>query len=658
MAASLNIYAQKEDVFWATTVLDFSSELSPEQFAAKQVIGKPNVLPNIMESPNAWSPSNPYKMQYIKVGFEKPVKIRQIAVAESYNASSISKVYIYDINDGEHLLREFIPSKIEGGGRMLNIFIEETEFEVAAIKVEMKGKTFSKFYGIDAIGVSTSLKPIEALVNVADNLRENILIERLSDNVNSGYPELNPIISPDGNKLYFSRQGHPGNIGGRADMEDIWYSEKDSTGNWSIAKNIGAPLNNKHPNFISSVSSEDGKEVLILGNEYKSNGKMRSGVSITKKTEEGWSKPTSIKIKKNYNISESASFFIAKDNKVMILSIEREDSYGDRDLYVSFLRKDNVWTEPLNLGSEINTAEEEGSPFLTADGKTLYFSSNGYSGYGGKDIFVSHRLDDTWMRWSEPQNLGPEINSKYDDEFFTIAENSSYAYFSRGDENDVDIYQVEFPIFIEAFPKLIVKGNVFDSKNNKPLAAKITYLRASDGMEIGVAETNPLSGDYTISLPRGEKYTYQVESKGFLNLKANIDLIETGDIEVLGQDLFLNPEEKDEPALLNNIYFKEGNFTLPNQYFPELEKLIAYIKKNPNIKVTINGHSDNTGKEETNKILSIKRAQQVREFLKTRGIEENRIVIIGFGSEKPVANNKTDEGRRQNRRVEFKLTKN
>jgi hypothetical protein len=197
---------------------------------------------------------------------------------------------------------------------------------------------------------------------------------------------------------------------------------------------MGPKFNNKGPNFVNTIQSvtPDGRSaIMVLGNKYMPNGKMLAGVSISAHVNGEWSKPVPLNIINDYNYNKKANYFLTDNRQTLLMSVEREDSYGDRDLYVTFINRDSTWTEPLNLGDVVNTAGEESAPFLASDDKTLYFSSNGFSGYGGSDVYVSKRLDDTWKNWSEPENLGPEINSPLEDLFFNIPASSEFAYYSR-----------------------------------------------------------------------------------------------------------------------------------------------------------------------------------------------------------------------------------
>ena len=186
---------------------------------------------------------------------------------------------------------------------------------------------------------------------------------------------------------------------------------------------------------------------------------MAAGVSISSNASGDWTKPAPIEIENDYNYSEKANFFLAQNRKVLLLSVMREDTQGGRDLYVSFLEEDSTWSEPLNLSNKVNTAGEESSPFLASDDKSLYFSSDGYSGFGATDIYLTKRLDDTWTNWSEPENLGPTINSQYEDLFFNIPGNSDFAYYSQGvSEDDMDIFRVALPVLKRPDPVILVKG--------------------------------------------------------------------------------------------------------------------------------------------------------------------------------------------------------
>lgn len=648
-----------QNVQWASKVLEVSSQISDTQFSGKQALRAPNVLPAGGENPNAWTPDRPNRKEFIKVGFDEPMRIRQIVIAESYNPTAVSAVYAYDPQGKEYLIETFQPQALPTAqGRLLNIFVDRTDYEVAAIKVVIDGTVLPGYHSIDAIGISKSRAPITIDVNVAADVNPDIQAQKLGPEVNSEYKELKPLLSPDGNTLFFSRRNHPQNIGGVNDKEDIWYSEKNvQTGKWTEAKNIGAPLNNEGPNFISSITPDGNTMLLLLGNRYDKRGKMSAGVSMSYKDGDTWSKPVALDIDNEYNFSDQASFFLAQSRKTLLMSVQREDTRGDRDIYVSFLKDNDKWTEPKNLGDIINTAGIEGSPFLAADDRTMYFSSNGFSGYGGSDIYVTRRLDDTWTNWSEPENLGPSINSNGDDLFFNIPLSGEQAYYSRGaNDADVDIFSLDLPVFYKPSPVVVIKGKVYNAKTNAPIgAAKIFYERLSDGVEVGIARSES-DGSYQIILPYGERYGYLAEAPGYVAISANINLVEEQEFKEITQDLYLMPIEVGARVTINNIFFDFDKATLRTESYPELNRLLELLNEYPKMKIRIEGHTDALGSNEYNQKLSQRRADAVARFLRVNGVNTNRLVVVGKGETTPVATNETEEGRQQNRRVEFEIT--
>ncbi len=650
-------------VQWASEVLEFSSELTPVQYSAQQLLGKPNVLPAGGENPNAWTPERANRKEFVKVGFANPIQIQQIAIAESYNASAIFKVYAYDEEGTEYLINTFSPKAIPLKGRMLNVFVEMTSYKVQAVKIEFDGAAVPEYYSIDAIAISDSNIPIIASIDIPEFINADITKERLDENVNSKYKEYKPLLSPDGQTLYFSRKNHPDNIGGTEDNEDIWYSEKDADGNWQLAKNMGSELNNAGPNFVSSVTPDGKAVILVLGNQYLENGRMAAGVSISSNASGSWSKPTTINITNDYNYSEKANFYLANSRKTLLMSVMREDSNGGRDLYVSFLNADSTWTEPLNLSNKINTAGEESSPFLAPDDKTLYFSSDGYSGFGSSDIYMSKRLDDTWTNWSEPENLGPTINSQYEDLFFNIPGNSDYAYYSQGvSEDDLDIFRVALPVLKKPEPVILVKGKLIDAKTGKPIEAKIIYERLSDGKEIGITSSNATTGEYELLLPAGEMYGIRAEADGFVAENINVDLrnySEDAEHTLENKDLKLVPIEKEAVVSLNNVFFDFDKAILKSNSFAELNRIVMLMTDKSGIQIEVAGHTDNIGTEDYNIKLSQRRATAVKDYLVEKGIDASRIMTVGYGETRPVASNDDDkEGRALNRRVEFKIKNN
>lgn len=658
--------ASAQVVQWASKVLEFSSELTHAQYSAQQALGKPNVMPAGGDNPNAWMPDKPDRKEFLKLGFDKPMSIKQIAIAESFNPSALYRILVYDEAGKEYELSTFNPMAIPMKGRVMNFFLDATSYKVAAVKLEFDGAAVPDYFAIDAVAISDSSYPIVAFIPTPELLSSGIVTEVLDKNVNSDVNELNPILSPDGKTLYFSRSNHAENKGGTKDKEDIWYSELDADGKWQLAKNM-SQFNNDYPNFINTINAitPDGKSVvMVLGNKYLDDGKkMQAGVSISSNSGAGWTKPVALNIKNDYNFHEKSNYFLANNRKTLIMSVQREDSRGDRDLYVSFMQDDSVWTEPLSLGVVLNTAGEESSPFLALDDKTLYFASNGFSGYGGTDVYVSKRLDDTWTNWSEPENLGPDINSPLNEYFFNIPSNSEFAYYSRETSpNNTDIFRVKLPIMRNPDRWATIRGKLIDAKTGQPLGAKIIYERLPDGTDVGISQSDPTKGEYEIKLPIGHLYGIRAETKDYISESQNIDLRNIAQDTVINYDFPLDPItvtpiDSGVTITLNNIFFDFDQTTLKPESFPELNRLVKLMGERGTMTVTIEGHADATGTEQYNLDLSRRRAAAVQKYIIGKGVDQSRVSIAYFGESKPAASNATKESRRKNRRVEFRIVK-
>jgi outer membrane protein OmpA-like peptidoglycan-associated protein len=668
--SSSSTFAQ-ETVLWASEVMYATSESGPLQYSAIQALHKPNVYPKSGASPNAWRPKKPNKDDYIVVKFDRGIHAQQIAIAETENPGAVSKIYAYDAQDNEYLLFDFEPRKIPLPNRLLNLFFEKTPYEIAYIRVDISGGAVEGYNAIDAIGISESNIPINVLITLTQNVATDLHVEKLGPEVNSSYTEHSPLLSPDGNTLFFSRQYHPDNIGGVDDNEDIWYSEKDpNTGKWLPAKNLGPPLNNKGPNFIASITQDGDDLVLLLGNQYGKKGRMQAGVSMSRKKPGGeFEKPINLIIANDYNYSNKADYYMSDDGNIILISAERDDTYGDRDLYVSFKDRRGEWSEPINLGSTINSADTESSPFLDHDNETLYFSSSGFSGYGGADIYVSKRLDDSWQNWSVPENLGPGINGESDDVYFNIPSNGSHAYFTKGNIGEnIDIFQFQMDqFFLEERPKrqkddkeekesfITVSGKVINQKTNEPVGTKVIIERLPDGKEIGHVESDPETGEYEFSLKMGARYGFLAEADDFLSVNQNIDLENVQDSSEINQELALVPIESGASIVMNNIFFDFDKSELKTGSYPELKRILKLLKNNKINKIEISGHTDSKGDDTYNLGLSNRRAKAVYNYFKSNNIAESRLVSVGYGESQPVATNDTAEGRKRNRRVEFKI---
>lgn len=656
---TLSVHAQ--NIQWAFKVLEVSSEKGTREHSAAQVLGMPNSTPTGKRNIKAWEPKTAGGEEFVKVGFMDPIIPKQIVIVESFHPGYIDKVYVYDADGKEYQLITYIPQRVSADSRVLHINTANLNFHVLAVKLVLKTEK-DLHVNIDAIGMTLSDKPYKPKANPNDLIKSNLVVTRLDSNVNSRHIEMGPLVSPDGKTLYLSRRGDPNDMGGVSDKEDIWYAEWDEkTKNWSPVKNIGAPLNNGDPNFINSISP-DGNTIL-LGNSYMEDGTMEDGVSISRRTATGWSTPQRLIIEDDSrNVSRKANYFLSNSQKILLISNNRkEDSHGDRDLYVSFQKPDSTWTKPLNLGKTINTKGTEASPFLASDDKTLYFTSNGLPGYGGSDIYMTRRLDESWVKWSEPENLGPIVNTAFNESFLTISASGEQVYFTSESqnkkENDADIFLINLPKILKPSPVMLVKGRVLNSKTKEPIPdVKIFFEDLSTGQEAGIAKSSPGSGDYQIILPSGKNYGYLAQRDGFVSVNANMDLTNMQEYQEYQKDLYLTPLEAGEVVMINNIFFDFDKYDLRKESFPELNRIVKLLKASPTMKIEVSANTDSIGTEKYNESLSQKRAASVANYLLAQsGIDKSRITLIAYGETKPAASNATAKGRQLNRRVQFKI---
>ena len=491
-------------------------------------------------------------------------------------------------------------------------------------------------------------------INLVENPLQNVIKENLGNNINTDKADISPLISVDGKELYFVKKTDT--IIDGYEQDKIYYSQKQSNDKWGKAKKLDFPLNNNGHNNAVGMSADG--NLLYLMNEYSDDGKkiISSGISRSFKKINGWSIPKAIKIDNFYNLNQYSNYSFSSDNKVLIMAIERNDSYGNLDLYVSFFDGEK-YSEPTNLGPLVNTTQMDFSPFIASDNKTLYFASNGHLGYGGSDIYITKRLDDSWLNWSTPLNLGNGINTPNWESYFILPASGEYAYMSS-DENSFgssDIVRIKLNNESKPEPVVLIKGKVLNSKTKEPLEASIRINNLRTDKELGIAFSDPKTGDYKIVLPYGENYSFLANKENFYSISENLDLSKLSEYKEISKDLLLTPIEKGLTFRLNNIFFDFDKSILKEESFPELNRLVNFLNENIFLKIEIAGHTDNQGNDSYNLKLSKDRANAVLEYLISKGISRNRITSVGYGETKPISTNDNEEGRQLNRRVEVKI---
>ena len=479
-------------------------------------------------------------------------------------------------------------------------------------------------------------------VTDVENAEQGFKKTVVSNTINSDLDESFPVLSADGKMMFFSRTTDAGHI----DLEktSLMYSEYDNASqSWSMAKPLPPNVNQK--GLIQVIYISPDKKTILIDASCDANGKYIKGVPgicMSHKTATGWSDPENVPIEGLVNNDIYSGYTLSTNNKVLILSIAGKGSYGERDLYVSFKQNDK-WTAPKNMGPMINSFANDFSPCLAPDNVTLYYASTGKPGYGKSDIFMTRRLDETWTNWSEPKNLGPDINSRLSESGLQVDAYGQYAYMnlaSPGKEQS-KICKIELPESARPKPVVIMTGKVYNMLTKAPFSASVIYENMETGNEEGTTISSAEDGSFVIVLPYGVNYGLTAKSlkKSFAEMSV---------------ELYVMPLVADHSIKLNNIFFAPDKYDLVETSFSELDRLAVIMNQNPNLQIEVEGHTDHGGENanaETLQVLSENRAKSVKEYLIGKGVDVKRISTIGYGNTRPISTIQS-----QNRRVEVKIT--
>ncbi len=460
-----------------------------------------------------------------------------------------------------------------------------------------------------------------------------------------------PTLSADDKLLYFCGRNRKDNIGG----EDIFVSKKTSNNIWGPAKLV-QDLSSVSQNDAPLSIAADGTKILL----FKS-GKLL----YSEKTSYGWDEAVEFPSQIN-STNWQADAMISSDGKALIfvqgIAVGQDPSAENLDIFVSLLNENDEWDEPINIGNTINTPYCDRTPFLHPDMKTLYFSSDGLGGLGKLDVFKSTRLSDTcWNCWSEPVNMGKEINTEEQDWGYKISTDGERAFFSkRASAIDMDeIFWLNIPKHLRPDLVATVSGKLTD-KNNQPVSADIRWEDLETGKKVGQSKSDPADGSFFIVLPLGKIYGYYVDKDEYFPISKNIDLRTNSKSIQIEEDIdmvtFKQMVEDGTAVPVNNLFFNFSESSLLPYSLPELKRVAQIIKANT-LKTEIGGHTDNVGDDKQNQNWSEKRANAVKDFLIKEGCLESNLITIGYGKTKPIASNETEAGRAKNRRVELKFVK-
>jgi outer membrane protein OmpA-like peptidoglycan-associated protein len=473
----------------------------------------------------------------------------------------------------------------------------------------------------------------------------------LGADVNTDQDELMPSVTADERFLYFTKHEK---IGRHSD-ENIFMSELID-GKYSNTQLVDRPISTDEYFEGATCISPSGK-YLFFTSCGRPDGMGDCDNYYTKRVVGGWDRPKNLGNRVNtpgWDIQPC----ISADGRTLYFASRRLGGMGGLDLWSTTLGDDFNWTTPVNLGPNINTEKDEERPFIHPDDKTLYFSSDGWPGFGSSDFYYAKK--DAAGQWSKPVNLGFPINSPGDEIGLAITTDGKTAYMGSerlGGFGGLDIYKFELDKTVQPQHVTYIKGRVFDETTKTPLKASITLFDLDDsGKVFGTLSSEETKGEFLATIPYGRDYACAVSKEGYLFYSDNFTLKNFTKSEPFLLDIYLKKIEVGKTVVLNNIFFEVNKFELREVSITELNQLADLLNKNKTLKIELSGHTDNSGIEAENKVLSENRAKSVFSYLVSKGIEEARLSYKGYGSSHPIAENKTEEGKAKNRRTEFVVT--
>lgn len=501
---------------------------------------------------------------------------------------------------------------------------------------------------IDRFAVYQDLEAFAVDTTVPLDLR----VERI-DAISTDRTEKGPVVSPDGSTLYFVRTIDRNN----EDDDEIFTASADSSTLWKGASNPGSPLNTPGGNFVAAVAPDG--QWLLLGNRYDGRGRVSgAGFSMAYRTDTGWTQPVPLDIEDFSSNSKYMEATMSADAQHIIMTLDRADALGERDMYVCHRRPDGTWTSPMWMGNVINTIGDEISPSLAGDNQTIYFASTGRPGFGRSDIFVSRRRDSTWTSWTEPINLGAGINTPDWEAYFSMPVLGAWGVMVRQQVGgDHDILAVRLPEALRPKPTTILRGTI-RSYDGLPIPGAMITLQGDgdNGPATTAAISDPTSGSYRMVLPTGTTLRMAITAEGHWPEETTVDPPSATTSTVLTRDVVLRPLQRGQPIPLSAITFATGSAEIPASAATTLDRIASAVRPflvGPTAgRLVVSGHTDNTGTEAANLALSNRRAEAVGRALADRGIPAHRITTAGHASRHPIASNTTASGRQQNRRVE------
>jgi OOP family OmpA-OmpF porin len=475
---------------------------------------------------------------------------------------------------------------------------------------------------------------------------------KLSDTVNCFGMQYFPVLTADQQELIFTRR--LAGVGAEDD-EDLVITRKDANGKWYSPTSISKNINSKFNEGTCTISA-DGRKLIFTSCTGR-RGYGSCDLFESTKIGNDWSEPVNLGPNIN-SVDWESQPSLSADGRTLYFVSDRRGGYGRRDIWYASQDDNGQWIKARNLGAPINTEYEEYSPFIHVNGRTLYFASNGLVGFGGFDLYFSEKLE---SGWSLPENVGSPINDHEDQFSLFITADGKKGYYSHEEMTASGIpmgrlYEVQIPDNQQIkYKSNYVKGVVKDKKSGNELKAQIELFDINKNAIVSLVNSDSISGEYLMVLTQGSEYALYVNKRGYLFQSLSFNYSDVTDFEPLIINIDLEPAEKGSVSVLKNIFFDVDKFDLKEKSITELEKIVRFLQENPQIRVEISGHTDNTGNPSYNQQLSEKRAKSVFAYLIEKGIQIQRLTATGYGATRPITPNDTEAGRQKNRRIEFTI---
>lgn len=478
-------------------------------------------------------------------------------------------------------------------------------------------------------------------------------------NISTKADEYLGTLSPDGQLFYFTRRkrvsdGNP--FGGEMVLREFFSRSEKKGGHFGEGDMLPAPFNNAEGEGSPTINLTNDLLIFTQRHTVKLSGGNYPNYDLYYSEFDGyeWSEPKPLPGKINRSDTWESQPSLSSDGKLLFFASDRPGGYGGSDIWYATRKSDGTWNDPVNMGPTINTPRNERSPFLHTDSKTLYFSSNGHDGLGGQDIFYSKM--DSKRRWSEPVNIGSPINTENDEVDFFVSLDGKTGYFSSNNYGDKDWNIYEFELYEEARPHtmVIVKGKVTVDEGD--LENAVVEIRDTNANVISTGIVSAAQGKYAVAAEvnhdNPQPLIVNVKKEGY---SFDTQIIKPEEIteEIIEKDAEVKAVETGKVCDLRDIYYETNDYSLTQESKMLLALFIEFLKENPTVKVEIQGHTDNIGRDDDNLLLSENRAKSVYDYVVTQGIPANRLRYKGYGESNPIASNNTEEGRAKNRRTVF-----